>query len=63
MSDDESDDHQLLSRIRAAQEVLEKLCRVYWRPIYGCVRRQGVVPPEAEDLTQGFLRHYWSTEI
>src|SRR5712672_1365100 len=38
-----------------AQEALEKLCRVYWRPIYGFVRRQGVEPEEAKDLTQGFF--------
>src|ERR1700746_4023413 len=25
----------------AAQEALERLCRTYWRPIYGFVRRQG----------------------
>jgi RNA polymerase sigma-70 factor (ECF subfamily) len=40
---------------RAAQEALEKLCRTYWRPIYGFVRRQGVRPEEAKDLTQGFF--------
>jgi RNA polymerase sigma factor (sigma-70 family) len=39
----------------AAQEALEKLCRTYWRPIYGFVRRQGIAPAEAEDLTQGFF--------
>jgi len=39
----------------AAQEALEKLCRIYWRPIYGFVRRQGVQPEEAKDLTQGFF--------
>jgi len=39
----------------AAQEALEKLCRTYWRPIYGFVRRQGVNPEEAKDLTQGFF--------
>ena len=39
----------------AAQEALEKLCRTYWRPIYGFVRRQGAGPEEAEDLTQGFF--------
>jgi DNA-directed RNA polymerase specialized sigma24 family protein len=39
----------------AAQEALEKLCRTYWRPIYGFVRRQGVAPEEAKDLTQGFF--------
>jgi RNA polymerase sigma factor (sigma-70 family) len=39
----------------AAQEALEKLCRIYWRPIYNFVRRQGIGPAEAEDLTQGFF--------
>jgi RNA polymerase sigma-70 factor (ECF subfamily) len=39
----------------AAQEALEKLCRAYWRPIYGFVRRQGARSEEAEDLTQGFF--------
>ena len=39
----------------AAQAALEKLCRTYWRPIYGFVRRQGVDPEEAKDLTQGFF--------
>jgi RNA polymerase sigma factor (sigma-70 family) len=39
----------------AAQEALEKLCRIYWRPIYGFVQRQGVGQAEAEDLTQAFF--------
>jgi len=39
----------------AAVEALEKLCRTYWRPLYGFVRRQGVEPEEAKDLTQGFF--------
>jgi len=39
----------------AAQEALEKLCRIYWRPIYSFVRRQGIGPEEAEDITQGFF--------
>src|SRR4029453_877514 len=39
----------------AARAALEKLCRTYWRPIYGFVRRQGIGPEEAEDLTQGFF--------
>src|SRR4029077_17357653 len=33
----------------------EVLCRTYWRPVYGFVRRQGIRPEEAEDLTQGFF--------
>jgi RNA polymerase sigma factor (sigma-70 family) len=39
----------------AADEALEKLCRSYWRPLYGFVRRQGFSPEEAEDLTQSFF--------
>ena len=39
----------------AAHAALEKLCSTYWRPIYGFVRRQGVRPEEAKDLTQGFF--------
>jgi RNA polymerase sigma-70 factor (ECF subfamily) len=39
----------------AAEEALEKLCRTYWWPLYGFVRRQGHSPEEAQDLTQGFF--------
>jgi RNA polymerase sigma-70 factor (ECF subfamily) len=39
----------------AAQEALEKLCRTYWRPIFAFLRRQGLPPAEAEDITQGFF--------
>ena len=39
----------------AAGQALEKLCRTYWRPIYGFVRRKGARPEDAEDLTQGFF--------
>src|SRR5437899_8883183 len=39
----------------AAQEALEKLCRIYWWPLYGFVRRQGYKPEEAQDLTQSFF--------
>ena len=39
----------------AAQEALEKLCRTYWRPIHGFVRRHGARPEDAEDLTQRFF--------
>jgi RNA polymerase sigma-70 factor (ECF subfamily) len=38
-----------------AQEALEKLCRVYWYPLYAFVRRQGHSPGDAEDLIQGFF--------
>jgi RNA polymerase sigma-70 factor (ECF subfamily) len=39
----------------AAQAALEKLCRTYWWPIYGFLRRHGTGPEEAKDLTQGFF--------
>src|SRR5213079_954539 len=34
---------------------LEKLCRTYWWPLYGFVRREGYKPEEAQDLTQAFF--------
>src|SRR3954453_6370458 len=42
-------------RSPAADEALEKLCRVYWWPLYGFVRRNGYTPEEAQDLTQAFF--------
>jgi RNA polymerase sigma factor (sigma-70 family) len=39
----------------AAHEALETLCRTYWRPIFAFLRRQGLPPEEAEDITQGFF--------
>jgi RNA polymerase sigma factor (sigma-70 family) len=39
----------------SAREALEKLCRTYWWPLYGFVRRQGYSPEEGQDLTQGFF--------
>lgn len=39
----------------AAEEALERLCRTYWWPLYGFVRRNGYTPEEAQDLTQGFF--------
>jgi RNA polymerase sigma factor (sigma-70 family) len=39
----------------AADEALEKLCRIYWRSIYSFLRLQRIGPEEAEDLTQGFF--------
>ena len=42
-------------RSPGADEALEKLCRTYWWPLYGFVRRNGYTPEEAQDLTQGFF--------
>jgi len=40
---------------RESQEALATLCRTYWYPLYGFIRRQGYPPEEAKDLTQGFF--------
>jgi RNA polymerase sigma-70 factor (ECF subfamily) len=34
---------------------LDELCNIYWRPIYGYARHQGLAPPDAEDITQSFF--------
>ena len=39
----------------AAQKALEILCRTYWRPLYGFVRRHGLGREEAQDLVQDFF--------
>lgn len=38
-----------------SDEALAALCRAYWYPLYGFVRRQGHGPEEAQDLTQEFF--------
>jgi RNA polymerase sigma factor (sigma-70 family) len=53
--------HWSVVRIAAGQETqeaaaaMEALCRQYWFPIYGFIRRQGRAHHEAEDLTQDFI--------
>ncbi len=34
---------------------LERLCRIYWYPLYAHVRRRGYGPEDAQDLTQEFF--------
>ncbi len=38
-----------------ADAALEKLCRMYWYPLYAYIRRRGYAPADAEDLTQDFF--------
>ena len=38
-----------------AAAALEKLCGVYWYPLYAYLRRKGHNPHKAQDLTQEFL--------
>jgi RNA polymerase sigma factor (sigma-70 family) len=39
----------------AAQRALEILCRTYWRPLYGFVRKQGLGREDAQDVVQEFF--------
>lgn len=34
---------------------MESLCQLYWRPVYGFIRKRGHLPEAAEDLTQEFF--------
>lgn len=38
-----------------AQSALEQLCQDYWYPLYAYVRRKGLGPEDAADLTQEFF--------
>lgn len=42
----------------AAEAALEKLCSIYWPPLYATIRRHGYTPAQAEDLTQDFFAHF-----
>jgi DNA-directed RNA polymerase specialized sigma24 family protein len=44
------------------QAALERLCQMYWPPIYSFLRKQGKSPEDAKDLTQGFFCHLLSKE-
>lgn len=43
------------SRDAESADALNRLCRVYWPPIYAFVRRKGWSGHDAEDLTQGIF--------
>jgi RNA polymerase sigma factor (sigma-70 family) len=46
--DEESDENK-------ARQALAQLCRIYWRPVFAFVCRQGHSIPDAQDLTQDFF--------
>lgn len=41
----------------ASAQALETLCRAYWQPVYGFIRRTVSNVDDARDLTQGFFEH------
>jgi RNA polymerase sigma-70 factor (ECF subfamily) len=43
------------TQIPQADAALDKLCRIYWYPLYAYVRRAGHNPEDAQDLTQEFF--------
>ena len=45
-----------------AQAALAELCRIYWPPIYGYLRRSGYNRDDAQDLTQSFFEHLLERE-
>lgn len=45
------------SQAPGSEAALAELCRLYWYPLYGFVRRRGYNPDDARDLTQGFFLH------
>lgn len=46
-----------------ALESLEKLCGVYWHPLYFYARRQGESPHDAQDLTQEFFARLLQNDL
>ena len=44
------------------RRAFEALCVQYWCPLYAFVRRRGVPPPDAADLTQGFILALFATD-
>ena len=38
-----------------AHAALAELCKIYWRPVFAFICRQGHSVPDAQDLTQDFF--------
>jgi RNA polymerase sigma-70 factor (ECF subfamily) len=45
-----------------ASEALERLCKVYWPPLYAFIRRNGYNAADAQDLTQEFFSRLLSKD-
>lgn len=46
-----------------ARAAMEKLCQIYWFPVYAYIRRKGHSAAIAEDLTQAFFVHLLESEF
>ena len=44
-----------------AQAALAELCKIYWRPVFAFICRQGNPVPDAQDLTQEFFARFLET--
>jgi DNA-directed RNA polymerase specialized sigma24 family protein len=44
-----------------SHDALSELCRIYWRPLYLFLRREGYGADDAQDLTQGFFANLIKT--
>lgn len=45
------------------RRALEKLCRIYWQPVYAFIRGLGHDPEQAKDLTQSLFAHLLETDF
>jgi RNA polymerase sigma-70 factor (ECF subfamily) len=53
----------VLAAGESSSSAFERLCQVYWYPIYAFLRRLGHSSTDAEDLAQGFFAYLLSTEL
>jgi RNA polymerase sigma-70 factor (ECF subfamily) len=46
----------------AARTALAGLCESYWPPVYAFIRRRGLAPADAEDLTQSYFARFFEKD-